>query len=128
MAGTPEKFSFWPQALVKWIPWNPSGTGVMSWFFRCEWKALLPLCSQQGPAQLHITLQPGLDSKFPLAQSPPKISICRADPVVEGVPGHIQTPAWHSGTTPLLWPILPGLCSSHQPAQHLCPGVLSKAP
>lgn len=31
-----------------------------------------PLCSQQGPTQLHMTLQPGLVLNLPLAQSPPK--------------------------------------------------------
>lgn len=72
MAETPEKLSCWPRALVKWIPWNLSRAGVRSWFFRCGWKSSSPLCSQQGPAQLHITLQPGLVLKLPLAQSPPK--------------------------------------------------------
>lgn len=115
--GTPEKLSCFSHSL-KWIPWNPPGTaltvGVEMLFS--------PLCSQQGPAQLQMTLHQAGVSNSP-GSEPSKLSTCRADP------GHIQTPilAGTQGRSPTAHParavpLTPIL------AQHLCPGVLSKAP
>lgn len=34
MAGDPRKAFLLATSTVKWVPWNLSGTAVMSWFFR----------------------------------------------------------------------------------------------
>lgn len=118
---TPGKLSCWPQALLEMDSSEP----VRYWSKGVSGKALLPLCSQQGPAQLHTTLQPGWGLKLPWLralqnqhlQSTPG---CRRAP--KSHPNSL--PAWHPGTTPP-WPILPELCSSHQSLHSTCAQVCS---
>lgn len=86
-------------------------------------KLFSPLCSQQGPTQLHITLQPGLVLEHPQLRN----QHLRGRPSRRrGSGAHLNSlPAWHSGTAPLIRPILPELCSSHQPLHSSCAQLCS---
>lgn len=86
-------------------------------------KLFSPLCSQQGPTQLHITLQPGLVLKHPQLRNQ---HLQGRPSRRRGSGAHLNSlPAWHSGTAPLIRPILPELCSSHQPLHSSCAQLCS---
>lgn len=95
----------------KWIPWNPPGSGVMSWLFRCEWKSSAP--TSVGSRDLLSSHEPSAQAwlQSPPGSEPSRISPCRAVPAVGGVPGHIPTP---------FLPGSQGQVPSHSPPARVC--------
>lgn len=64
-------------------------------------KALLPLCSQQGPAQLHTTLQPGWGLKLPWLRALQNQHLQSRPSCRRGPRSHPNSlPAWHPGKSP----------------------------
>lgn len=124
MPGSPEKLSCWPQALPETDSLEPTGY----WANGVSGKALLPALQSAGTRSAANDPSPGWGFKFPWLRALQNQHLQSRPSCRRASKSHPNSlPGWHSGTIPTAHPAR-AVPLTPIPAQHLCPGALSKAP